>query len=198
MIDAGKAKTAFWVCLVASVADLLAIDLYLGPRALARAAEEPAAPPAASSSGRAPSPSPSPLPAPATTDPDAGDVLAFDPDVHVTGVVATFDSEQADADLTRLRKLARQLHAEPDAEIVLEGHSDSNGNEYKNLSLSLDRALWARDRLAEMGVARSRVKTVALGSARPLDRDGRGAMNRRVEVRWVSRGHDGGASAWTR
>lgn len=111
-----------------------------------------------------------------------------------TGVVATFEFEQANADLAALQALAKEMHADLSAEIVLEGHSDPSGNEYRNLSLSLDRANWCADRLVEYGINRMRIRTVGLGSARPIVDVGgdAGAINRRVEVRWVVRSADGG------
>lgn len=105
-----------------------------------------------------------------------------------------FEFEQANADLERIKVVAKQMHADTSSQIVLEGHSDPSGNEYKNLSLSLDRANWVADRLVEYGIDRMRMRTVGLGSARPIVDIGgdAGAVNRRVEVRWILRSADGG------
>jgi outer membrane protein OmpA-like peptidoglycan-associated protein len=190
-----RAKIAFVSCLAASITALLAIDLYFGPRALAVEApsalkpttSEPAATATTTTTTVTPAPRPTsselPLPPPEPQPPG-----------RIVGVVVRFESErEANPQLGQLKVLAEQMRADPTYDVVLEGHSDSNGNEYYNLTLSLDRANWARDRLAELGVPKGRIRVVGLGSARPLpDADPESATNRRVEVRWVKHGFDGG------
>jgi outer membrane protein OmpA-like peptidoglycan-associated protein len=207
-----RAKKVFFACLGTSVAILLLVDFYLGPAAFA--VPPPANPtttaPAASASSEqtsAPSPTPSasvtasasaeptsePEPEP-VAEPKTATQLPKYTGGKMSGVVATFEFEEAKADLAALQALAKEMHADPSAEIVLEGHSDPSGNEYRNLTLSLDRANWAADRLVEYGINRMRIRTVGLGSARPIVDIGgdAGAVNRRVEVRWVARAADGG------
>ena len=190
------AKSAFAACLIAGVVDLLAIDLHLGPRALAPVDIHASAPseatrPGAVASVPTPLPEPPPPPPPvpaATVEAVAGET---EPEIEI---VARFEQEQSEADLESLRKLAVRLREDESAEIVLEGHSDASGNEYRNLSLSLDRAHWVRDHLGELGISKSRMKAVGLGSARPLvASDPQSPANRRVEARWVRRtSKDGG------
>jgi outer membrane protein OmpA-like peptidoglycan-associated protein len=198
-----RAKNAFFACLLGSVSILLFVDLYLGPSAFAvpppspafsaTAATAPATEATVTSSPPPQAPtSPPSLPSATPTSADAGE--DSDARGHISGVVATFEFEHANADLEKLKLLAKQMHADTSSDIVLEGHSDPSGNEYKNLSLSLDRANWCADRLVEYGVNRMRIRTVGLGSARPIIDVGgdAGAVNRRVEVRWVVKSADGG------
>jgi outer membrane protein OmpA-like peptidoglycan-associated protein len=203
-----RAKIAFFACLGVSLAILVLVDAVIGPAAFAvqPKAAEPAAPatvpPTAPSSVASVAPAASELAIPAHAEAPALDAEAPSTAAlpryaggKTNGVVATFEFEQASADLSALQALAKQMHDDTTSEIVLEGHSDPSGNEYRNLSLSLDRANWAADRLSEYGINRMRIRTVGLGSARPIvDAAGdAGAINRRVEVRWVSRSADGGA-----
>lgn len=205
MDPVARAKTAFFACLGVSVAILLVLDLAVGPAAFAvpppPVASVPSAPAASATAAMAPStpPPPSAGAASSTRPAESEPPIAVGPlpryiGGKMNGVVATFEFEQANADLTALQALAKQMHEDTGAEIVLEGHSDPSGNEYRNLSLSLDRANWAADRLSEYGINRMRIRTVGLGSARPIVEIGgdAGAVNRRVEVRWVLRSTDGG------
>jgi outer membrane protein OmpA-like peptidoglycan-associated protein len=201
-----RAKKAFFACLGVSLAILVLIDGVIGPAALA---VEPTSRTASAQSATpvvVPSTAPSALAslAPPIASESApivdaeAPVAVAAPTKYVggkaNGVVATFEFEAASADLTALQALAKQMHEDTASEIVLEGHSDPSGNEYRNLSLSLDRANWAADRLSEYGINRMRIRTVGLGSARPIIDVGgdAGAINRRVEVRWVVRSADGG------
>ncbi|MET0286334.1 MAG: OmpA family protein [Polyangiales bacterium] len=73
----------------------------------------------------------------------------------------------------------------PDARIVVEGHSDSQGKEAFNLDLSTKRAEAVREYLASHGVAPDRISAQGIGPARPIadnkTAEGR-ANNRRVEI----------------
>ncbi|MCC2975581.1 OmpA family protein [Sphingomonas sp. PL-96] len=75
--------------------------------------------------------------------------------------------------------------------ITLRGHSDSKGDDAKNLRASRRRAEAVRDYLVGKGVAKDRITVIALGEARPVapnakpdgsdDKAGR-ARNRRVGI----------------
>ncbi len=77
------------------------------------------------------------------------------------------------------------LHANPDATIVVEGHTDSRGSEALNLDLSTRRAQVVREYLTAHGVAPERVRAEGFGFSRPVADnktvEGR-ANNRRVEI----------------
>lgn len=109
----------------------------------------------------------------------------------VIGLSGTTLFESGKAELARgaqdrLREVASVLATQsPDAQIVVEGHTDSRGNDSMNLELSVKRAEAVADFLAQHGVARERVRAEGLGFSRPIANnktaEGR-ATNRRVEI----------------
>ncbi|QMU59152.1 MAG: OmpA family protein [Boseongicola sp.] len=92
----------------------------------------------------------------------------------------------SDQDYTSLQSLAAWLATEPQARIVLVGHTDSVGSLEANTALSQRRAEAVRNRLTEIyGVATTQLEASGVGylaaRASNLTEDGR-ALNRRVEV----------------
>ncbi len=85
----------------------------------------------------------------------------------------------------RLNQVADALLADRDATMVIEGHTDSQGNDAINDKLSKDRADSVRDYLLKRGVAADRLSSVGKGSKSPIadnkSAEGR-ANNRRVEI----------------
>ncbi|MDB4990973.1 MAG: outer membrane protein [Myxococcaceae bacterium] len=97
----------------------------------------------------------------------------------------------------KLSEVANALTQQnPDAKIVVEGHTDAQGSQTFNLDLSTRRAQAVRDYLASHGVAPDRITAQGLGFSRPLGdnktAEGR-ANNRRVEI--VVQPSSGGAQA---
>lgn len=87
---------------------------------------------------------------------------------------------------SRLRQVADALVAgDPGATFVVEGHTDSTGDEGRNQRLSEARANAVRDFLVEHGVSAGRIEARGMGESQPVadnaTADGR-ANNRRVEV----------------
>lgn len=86
----------------------------------------------------------------------------------------------------RLREVAQVLATQsPDARIIVEGHTDSRGNDSLNLELSARRAEAVANFLAQHGVNRDRVLAQGLGFSRPVadNKTAQGrAANRRVEI----------------
>jgi outer membrane protein OmpA-like peptidoglycan-associated protein len=80
--------------------------------------------------------------------------------------------------------VANLLIANPGARIEVSGHTDSQGSESSNQSLSERRAASVRDYLVSRGVAASMLTTAGYGESRPVasndTADGR-ARNRRIE-----------------
>jgi outer membrane protein OmpA-like peptidoglycan-associated protein len=89
----------------------------------------------------------------------------------------------AQAKLTEVANALTQQN--PDAAIVVEGHTDAQGSQTFNLDLSTRRAQAVRDYLASHGVAPDRIRAEGLGFSRPIadnkTAEGR-ANNRRVEI----------------
>jgi outer membrane protein OmpA-like peptidoglycan-associated protein len=103
-----------------------------------------------------------------------------------SGILFSFDS----ADLTsearsNLRKLADSLQAEPLTNVMIVGHTDSDGSDSYNQQLSERRGRSAENFLVSSGVASSRLSSRGRGEAEPIasneTADGR-RQNRRVEV----------------
>jgi outer membrane protein OmpA-like peptidoglycan-associated protein len=87
--------------------------------------------------------------------------------------------------LSRLDSVAATINRYPDSDVLVKGHTDSNGSEDANLRLSEDRALMVKNQLVGEGVAPSRLTTLGFGESQPLatnaTAEGR-AQNRRVEI----------------
>lgn len=99
---------------------------------------------------------------------------------------ASGKSELLPAAQARLSEVAQALTQQsPDAKIVVEGHTDSQGSQDFNLELSAKRAQAVRDYLASHGVAPDRISSEGMGFSRPIadnkTAEGR-ANNRRVEI----------------
>jgi len=85
----------------------------------------------------------------------------------------------------RLDQLADTLNRYPETDVVVTGHTDSEGSETTNLTLSDQRADSVRRYLISKGVSPGRITSVGLGESRPLvtnsTAEGR-QQNRRVEI----------------
>ena len=84
-----------------------------------------------------------------------------------------------------LRKLAESLSKYPNTELLIAGHTDSQGDESYNQRLSERRAAAASSFLASQGVNRSRLHTRGLGELEPVtsnESEATRQRNRRVEV----------------
>jgi len=99
---------------------------------------------------------------------------------------ATDQSVLLPAAVVKLNEVADALiKGNPDANITIEGHTDSQGQLQHNMELSQRRAESVKAQLVARGVAADRIKTTGLGPDRPLadnkSAEGR-ANNRRVEI----------------
>ena len=86
---------------------------------------------------------------------------------------------------TNINKLAAILNKYPDTNILVTGHTDSDGTEQHNQTLSERRAKTVSDYTEMQGVSSSRFSVVGLGEGEPVASndtpDGK-RMNRRVEI----------------
>lgn len=99
---------------------------------------------------------------------------------------ASNESTLLPAAMIKLNEVADALtKGNPDSNITVEGHTDSQGQKQYNQDLSKKRADAVRDQLVSRGVAQDRIKAVGIGSDRPIasnnTAEGR-ANNRRVEI----------------
>jgi outer membrane protein OmpA-like peptidoglycan-associated protein len=103
-----------------------------------------------------------------------------------SGLLFDFDSSVVrGAARDNLTELAQSLRTYPETEVLIAGHTDSQGSDSYNQGLSERRAAAAKDFLVSQGVASSRIRTTGLGEAEPVasnDTDAGRAQNRRVEV----------------
>ena len=110
------------------------------------------------------------------------------------GIAVTFDSgilfPHDSAELTsearsNLRKLADSLQAEARTNVMIVGHTDSDGTDSYNQRLSERRGRSAEDYLSSLSVASSRLASRGRGEAEPIASNGTEEgrrQNRRVEV----------------
>lgn len=98
----------------------------------------------------------------------------------------TNESTLLPAAMVKLNEVADALiKGNPDSNITIEGHTDSQGQRQYNMDLSQKRAESVKAQLVSRGVAADRIKTVGVGPDRPIadnkSAEGR-ANNRRVEI----------------
>lgn len=110
-----------------------------------------------------------------------GILITFD-----SGLLFGFDSYALqNATKTNLANLAGTLKKYDDTDILVEGHTDSTGDDKYNQSLSEKRADEVKSYLQEQQVAASRITTKGYGEKQPLatnDTEVGKKSNRRVEV----------------
>jgi outer membrane protein OmpA-like peptidoglycan-associated protein len=99
---------------------------------------------------------------------------------------ASNESTLLPAAMIKLNEVADALtKGNPDSNMTVEGHTDSQGQRQYNMDLSKKRADAVRDQLVSRGVAQDRIKAVGIGPDRPIasnnTAEGR-ANNRRVEI----------------
>ena len=85
----------------------------------------------------------------------------------------------------RLRTLAQTVSQYPKERLIIKGHTDSQGNDRYNQTLSEERADTVRSYLVSEGVSSARVTAIGFGSKMPVatnaTAEGR-QQNRRVEI----------------
>ena len=96
------------------------------------------------------------------------------------------DRIQGKAVVESLNEIKTLLDNNPDGNLIIEGHTSSDGQSESNLLLSKMRAAAVKDFLVKLGVNPDRLKTEGYGEERPIadneTLEGR-ALNRRVQFR---------------
>ncbi len=85
----------------------------------------------------------------------------------------------------RLQPLVLYLSGNSQREVIIEGHTDSHGNEKSNKQLSLRRAEAVKKHLVHQGIDGTRIETRGFGSEVPVASNTTNAgrkLNRRVEI----------------
>jgi len=103
------------------------------------------------------------------------------------GIVFETNSDKIKNDeIAKFEKYVNYLEMVPTANIVLEAHTDSVGNENYNLDLSQRRANSTKSQLVSMGISEDRITAIGYGETKPLvanDTAENMALNRRVTAR---------------
>jgi len=108
-------------------------------------------------------------------------MVAFPGDV----LFDTGSSSLAPGAFSRLDQLADTLTRYPDTDVIVKGHTDAEGSEASNQSLSEQRADSVRRYLIGKGVSPSRITSIGFGESMPLVSNSTMAgrqQNRRVEI----------------
>lgn len=110
-----------------------------------------------------------------------GILISFD-----SGILFGYDSSTLQAEAkANISKLADILKKYPDSNILITGHTDSDGTEAYNQTLSEKRAKSVSDYAMYQGISSSRLSIVGLGENEPIESnatDGGKKLNRRVEI----------------
>lgn len=83
-----------------------------------------------------------------------------------------------------INKIYQLMLKQPDLNFSVEGHTDSDGGDDSNMTLSIARGKTVMDQLITMGISAERLKSTGFGESKPIDNnatpEGK-ANNRRVE-----------------
>ena len=103
-----------------------------------------------------------------------------------SGLLFDFDSDRIRPDAAKnFQELANSLKKFGNSNLLIVGHTDSQGEDAYNMSLSQRRANSASAYLQSLGVPASRISTSGRGETEPVatnDTDAGRQLNRRVEV----------------
>lgn len=125
-------------------------------------------------------------PTPSTVAP-APPVLERDSLITLGDLLFEYNSDKLQsAHITPLESLAVFLHARPNINVEVTGHTDNTGQERHNVSLSTRRAQVVMEYLVDHGAVFERITFEGFGSSRPVadNKTAQGRQrNRRVEVR---------------
>jgi outer membrane protein OmpA-like peptidoglycan-associated protein len=103
----------------------------------------------------------------------------------ITDAFETAQTDLRPAPRDAVDRVAAYLLGHPDRVVLVEGFTDSTGDEERNLDLSVRRAAAVKTRLVEAGVDEARVVTAGYGQAYPVasnETDEGRRQNRRIEI----------------
>ena len=105
-------------------------------------------------------------------------------DLYFTSASAKISHEHFE----KIEKLLAIFKKYPEVKVIIHGHSDNNGNETNNNSLSVKRAEAVKKYLISKGMINNRIITVCHGSSKPIYKGANEEefyKNRRVEFEYV-------------
>ncbi|MGV7224693.1 MAG: AAA family ATPase [Nitrospinales bacterium] len=91
--------------------------------------------------------------------------------------------------LETLAILVESIRDYPNSEIIIEGHTDSRGNYWRNKKLSKIRANLVKNYFVNHGIISARIKTIGLGAEYPMENNDAEMVadkNHRVEIKFIS------------
>jgi general secretion pathway protein A len=97
--------------------------------------------------------------------------------------------ELSNNNLETLAIFVESIRNYPNSEIIIEGHTDSRGNYWRNKKLSKIRANLVKNYFVNQGIISARIKTIGLGAEYPMENNDAemGAdRNHRVEIKFIS------------
>ncbi len=97
--------------------------------------------------------------------------------------------ELLDSSFPELNRLVNVMNANPNMEILLEGHTDNTGSQNLNLELSEQRVEQVQKYLVSKGIKKSRIQLKGYGGLKPIADNGREAtrkLNRRVDLKIIA------------
>jgi outer membrane protein OmpA-like peptidoglycan-associated protein/opacity protein-like surface antigen len=107
--------------------------------------------------------------------------------VKIEGIFFKFDSDELtpESEIT-LQHVADVLKKYPNAEVEIQGHTDSLGNDMYNTFLSQRRAESVKKFLVSKGIGETRLTAIGFGETKPIEDNGTAygrAVNRRIEFK---------------
>ncbi|MEX2588662.1 MAG: OmpA family protein [Chitinophagales bacterium] len=93
-----------------------------------------------------------------------------------------------DESIPELNMIKNWLHNKADVKILIEGHTDDDGNSAYNLELSINRANEVKQYLTNNGIDSDRIQVKGYGASRPFSEDSTEPgkkLNRRIELRII-------------
>ena len=131
---------------------------------------------------------PEAAPPPAAAPPPPKHAPVVQKSIVLPGVTFAFNSAELLPGATAIldREVIPELKADPDLQVLVEGHTDAVGNDTYNEKLSGQRAGSVWKYLVSKGISSSRIQAKGLGESDPVasndSAEGR-AKNRRVEIK---------------
>lgn len=95
-----------------------------------------------------------------------------------------------DAGMNTLKNNEEYLKANPNINVVVEGHCDERGTTEYNLALGQRRALKIKEYYVQLGIAPNRIATISYGEEMPavkMNNESAWAKNRRAETKILSK-----------